>query len=199
MTEYKVKVQAREERNAELKREIDTLKSENSTMNSLIVSLRNRVRELEGDLGSFENVASKSGITITTLQKDNKELQQHVLELESRIRTHIMEREEAERKTEIMNNKFTELTTKVTSITGVSLSGSQTFNLDTLIQKITDVINENSMIKGKLMTTTENLTSNESENKANRETIQRLVNELNKCEKDTMNARISSDNLKAVI
>ena len=69
-----------------MKREIDSLKSENSTMNALIITQRNKMKELEGDLGGFETVASKSGITITTLQKDNKELQQHVLELESRIR-----------------------------------------------------------------------------------------------------------------
>ena len=129
-------MQARDERNAELKREIDSLKSESSTMHALIISLKNRIKELEGDLGSFENVASKSGITITTLQKDNRELQQHVLELESRIRTHINEREESERKLEIMNNKFTELTTKVTTITGVAMLGGQSFNLDTLITKV---------------------------------------------------------------
>ena len=86
LTETRVKVQAREERINELKREMDSLKSENATMNSLIVSLRNRIRELEGDLGGFETVASKSGITITSLQNDNKELQKQVLELESRIR-----------------------------------------------------------------------------------------------------------------
>ena len=105
-------------------------------MHALIISLKNRIKELEGDLGSFENVASKSGITITTLQKDNRELQQHVLELESRIRTHINEREESERKLQVMNNKFTELTTKVTTITGVAMLGSQSFNLDTLITKV---------------------------------------------------------------
>lgn len=55
-------------------------------MNALIVTQRNRIRELENDLNGFESVASKSGITITTLQKDNKELQQKILELESRIR-----------------------------------------------------------------------------------------------------------------
>ena len=69
-----------------MKRDIDTFKSENSTMNSLIVALRNKIKELEGDVGSFETVASKSGITISTLQKDKSELQQAVLDLESRIR-----------------------------------------------------------------------------------------------------------------
>ena len=53
------------------------------------------------------------------------------------------------------------------------------------------------MLKGKLMTTSESLAHNEAENKANRETIQRLVNELNKFEKDSMNNKVASDNLKA--
>jgi chromosome segregation ATPase len=86
LSEYKVKFQAREDRINELKREMDTLKNENATMNALICTQRTKIKELEGDLGGFESVASKSGITITTLQKDNKELQQNVLELESRIR-----------------------------------------------------------------------------------------------------------------
>lgn len=55
-------------------------------MNALIVSQRNKIKELDGQLSGFESVASKSGITITTLQKDNKELQQSILDLESRIR-----------------------------------------------------------------------------------------------------------------
>lgn len=196
LNECKVKVQARDERINELKREMDTLKSENSTMNSLIVTLRNRIRELEGDIGGFETVASKSGITISALQKDNKDLQQTVLELESRIRTHICEREDAERKTDILHNKLNELATQITTITGIHIQGTVS-GLDTLIQKISDIVNENSMVKGKLMTTSEHLSANESENKANRETIQRLVNEINKFEKDAANTKVATDHLKA--
>ncbi|CAF0745813.1 unnamed protein product [Brachionus calyciflorus] len=196
LSEYKVKLQAREERINELKREIDTLKSENGTMNSLIVTLRNRVREVETDINGFEQVASKSGITITTLQNDNKDLQQKLLELESRIRTHMHEREEAERRTEALVNKLNELASKVTSITGVEIT-SNVAGLELLITKIGDIVNENSMVKGKLVTTTEQYTTVDTENKANRETIQRLVNELNKFEKDSMNNKIAADNLKA--
>ncbi len=86
LSEAKVKVKARDDRIGEMKREIDTLKSENSTMNSMICALKGRISEVECDIGSFENVASKSSITISALQKDNKDLQQHVLDLESRIR-----------------------------------------------------------------------------------------------------------------
>lgn len=55
------------------------------------------------------------------------------------------------------------------------------------------------MLKGKLMTTQETLTQVESENKANRETIQRLVNELNKFEKDSVQNKLTFESIKAVI
>ncbi len=86
LCEFKAKVQARDDRINELKREIESLKSENATMNSLIVALRTKLKELEGNLGGFETVASKSEITITTLQRENRTYQQQLLELESRIR-----------------------------------------------------------------------------------------------------------------
>ena len=59
-------------------------------------------------------------------------------------------------------------------------------------------MNENNLVKGKLVTTIESLTHQESENKANRETIQGLVNELNKIEKDSNNNRLTLDNMKVV-
>jgi wobble nucleotide-excising tRNase len=54
------------------------------------------------------------------------------------------------------------------------------------------------MVKGKYMTTNEKLSSLETEAKANRETIQRLVNELSKIEKDSVNNRVLIDTLKGV-
>lgn len=53
-------------------------------------------------------------------------------------------------------------------------------------------------MKGKLMTTQESYTQIESENKANRETIQRLVNEINKFEKDSVQNKLLFENIKAV-
>ena len=54
------------------------------------------------------------------------------------------------------------------------------------------------MLKGKLVTSIDGLTHQEAENKANRETIQRLVNELNKIEKDSNNNRLTLENMKVV-
>ena len=54
------------------------------------------------------------------------------------------------------------------------------------------------MVKGKFMTQTEKVTHIEAELKANRETIQRLVNEMNKFEKDSVATKTLTDTLKAV-
>lgn len=54
------------------------------------------------------------------------------------------------------------------------------------------------MLKGKLMTSQESFTHIESENKANRETIQRLVNEINKFEKDSVQNKLLFEQIKAV-
>ena len=92
-----------------MKRDIETLKGENAALNSLVISLRGKIKELETDLGGWETAASKSGITLTVIQRENKEYQTRNLELESRIRTHMHEREEAERKTEVIYKKLDEL------------------------------------------------------------------------------------------
>ncbi len=86
LTEYKIKVQAKEEKINELKLEMEAIKTESSTLNALIVTQRSKIRELENELSSYESVANKSGITITSLQQDNKNLQKSVVELESRIK-----------------------------------------------------------------------------------------------------------------
>jgi chromosome segregation ATPase len=108
----------------------------------------------------------------------------------------MMEREEAERKTEMITNKLTELAVAVTSSTGVAITGSIS-GLDALIQKFADILNETNVLKGKLMTVTEQCASAENENKASRDTIQRLVAEVSKFEKEMTAVRISVDQLKA--
>ena len=108
-----------------------------------------------------------------------------------------MEREESERYRDILNNKLTDLSTQITTITGVKITANAA-GLDIIITKIKDIVNENSMLKGKLVTSSEGLSRNESENKANRETIQRLVNEINKFEKDAASFKLSNDQIKAV-
>jgi chromosome segregation ATPase len=107
-----------------------------------------------------------------------------------------MEREEAERRTEMITNKLSELAVLVSSATGIEIPGSLS-GLDLLIQKITLIVNDTNQIKGRLMTVTEQYTTADAECKASRDTIQRLVAEVSKFEKEMTSVRISVDQLKA--
>lgn len=64
--------------------------------------------------------------------------------------------------------------------------------------KISEIVNETSMMKGKLMTAQESHTQIELENKANRETIQRLVGEMNKIQNESVQNKLLFENIKAV-
>ena len=48
--------------------------------------LRLRVRELETNMTSYDSVNNKSSLTIISLQKDAKEKQEQLFELQARIR-----------------------------------------------------------------------------------------------------------------
>jgi chromosome segregation ATPase len=135
LSEAKIKVQAREDRISELKRDMDTLKGENAALNSMVISLRGKIKEMETDLGGLETTASKSGYALNAIQRENKEYQSRILELESRIRTHMHEREEAERKTDVIYKKLDELANQVSSITGTQIPNTAD-GLEKLITKV---------------------------------------------------------------
>lgn len=57
-----------------------------SSLNSQIESHVTKIEQLEHEVCSYDTTASKSSITITAIQNDNKQLQERVLELESKLR-----------------------------------------------------------------------------------------------------------------
>ena len=86
LRETAIKSSAKDERINEMRHELDTLRSEHELMNQSNNQLRLRVRELESNMNSYDSVANKSSFTISALQKDCKDKQDQVCELQSRIR-----------------------------------------------------------------------------------------------------------------
>ena len=81
-----MKLSAKDERINELKHEIDSVRREHELVNQVNNQLRLRICELESNMNSYDSVASKSSLTITALQRDAKEKQDQILELQSRVR-----------------------------------------------------------------------------------------------------------------
>ncbi len=86
LRETTIKLAAKDERINELKHEIDSLKKEHELTDQTNNQLHLRVRELESNIGSYDSVANKSSLTISSLQKDAKERQEQLMELQSRVR-----------------------------------------------------------------------------------------------------------------
>ena len=81
-----MKLSAKDERINELKREIESVRREHESLNQVNNQLRLRICELESNVNSYDSVASKSSLTIAALQRDAKEKQDQIVELQSRVR-----------------------------------------------------------------------------------------------------------------
>jgi chromosome segregation ATPase len=81
-----IKLSGKDERINELKHEIDSLKNEHELTNQVNNQLRLRVREIEGNMSSYEAGMNKSSLTISSLQRECKEKQEQLLELQTRVR-----------------------------------------------------------------------------------------------------------------
>ena len=64
--------------------------------------------------------------------------------------------------------------------------------------QLTDIVQENALLKGKIVTLNETLTNTQLEGKASRETIMRLVSEMGREQKVTTKYTSEIENLRMV-
>ncbi|XP_014776748.1 coiled-coil domain-containing protein 170 [Octopus bimaculoides] len=168
----------------ELQNQLDISKTTENNLLQTIQTLKQSFQELENRSNKFESVSNRAEIAISTFQKDNRELQDKILDLEARLRKQLDEREQAESQSQNWQMKFNDLVTKTNSILG-SQDGSLISydNLEPFYAKLSDTFQENAMLRGKLITLTEMLNNSEMESKASRETIMRLVSEVGREQK----------------
>ncbi|CAF1598460.1 unnamed protein product, partial [Didymodactylos carnosus] len=136
LRECTIKLSGKDERINELRHEVESLKKEHDILNKSNNQFKIRIRELEQNVGSYESVTNKSSVTITALQNDIKEKQEQLLELQSRIRTHMEERESSERKTEGLNKKLHELFAQLNVILGPDYGVPTPMALENLKTKV---------------------------------------------------------------
>ena len=79
-------LEAREDKIRELKLQAEMARESEGKQVALVHSLRQKLCEYEATHGSLEGAANRSGVAIQTLQRDNKESQERIVELESRLR-----------------------------------------------------------------------------------------------------------------
>lgn len=70
----------------ELKTLYDTSKENESRLTSLLESHKQQIIELESRTGSFQSAVGRSEFTVSTLQEQNRQNADKIVELEARIR-----------------------------------------------------------------------------------------------------------------
>ncbi|XP_066279979.1 coiled-coil domain-containing protein 170-like isoform X2 [Branchiostoma lanceolatum] len=197
----------------DLESEVQSYKEDNARQVALVQTLRNRIREMDDETGTLSVVKGRGEITIQALQKEVREYQDRVAELEGRLRfkerrhvtfltdqnfrSHINEREGAEQSSQSWERKYRDLCTEVGRCINLdTAAGSIPDVIEKVTHKINTILEENTMLRGRLSTLTEALNSSELETKASRETIMRLVSEVGREQRNLSQINTSTEQLR---
>ncbi|KAL3873318.1 hypothetical protein ACJMK2_036450 [Sinanodonta woodiana] len=167
----------------ELNMMLETSKENECRLSNLVESLRGQISEIEGRAGAYQTVAGRSEYAVSALQKESKNAQEKIVDLESRLRKQLEERESAEARVQSFEKKYHNLVTNFSSVLRLEEITGALPQPEDIMRKLTDLVQENAMLKGRVVTLNEALNSTELETKASRETIMRLVSEVGKEQK----------------
>ncbi|KAL8608648.1 hypothetical protein ACOMHN_002877 [Nucella lapillus] len=198
LKECEAEAEAKEVKVRELESLLETKRENEARFTELIQSLRERTSELEGQLGSYETVSNRGEYTISTLQKDLRASNDKVVELEVRIKDLTEERDTDKVKLEQAERKYIDLVAQLSAVLQVSEESRDiSVCMEAAIRKVSEQMEENAVLKGKVVTLTETLTATQVESKASRETIMRLVSEMGREQKLTIQYNADLEKLRA--
>ncbi|XP_005089149.1 coiled-coil domain-containing protein 170 [Aplysia californica] len=204
--ELSVELEAKDVRIRELELRVENNRETEGRLSEMVASLREKLSDFESRADSYETVANRGEYTISTLQRENREANEKIVELEQRLRKQLEEREHSESRLMSEGRRLSDFLVQLSSLlyTEDLVDASQS-SIDIVLKKLTDLIQENAMLKGKILNMNEHLNETQLETKASRETIMRLVSEVGREQKittrytsDIENLRLERDNAVAV-
>ncbi|KAM5340233.1 uncharacterized protein AAES06_024346 [Glossophaga mutica] len=90
----------------EMKSELESYKENNVKQSFQIMSLKNDIKDLEELIASLTRIKSLKSISVHSLERVNWDLNERIIELENRLRVHLVEKEKAEQKTKLLEKKL---------------------------------------------------------------------------------------------
>nr|KAF6504233.1 coiled-coil domain containing 170 [Rousettus aegyptiacus] len=178
----------------ELKAEMEHCKEENARKSSLLTSLRGRVQELEGESTALSSSKIRTEITAHAAIKENQELKKRVVELDEKLQRCLQENEENKNRVSKNRREREEFLARLRDCLDPDKKNEKATDED-LILKLRELCEENAFMKGQIVTFEETVTVHEMEAKASRETIMRLVSEVNREQKKAASCAEEKDKL----
>ncbi|XP_045355995.1 coiled-coil domain-containing protein 170 isoform X2 [Leopardus geoffroyi] len=178
----------------ELKAEMENYKENHARKSSLLTSLRHRVQELEEESAALATSKIRTEITAHTAIKENQELKKKVAELDENLQKCLKENEENKKQVSKNCRRHEEFLAQLCDCLDPDKKNEKASDED-LILKLRELCKENAFVKGQIVTLEETVNVHEMEAKASRETIMRLVSEVNRAQEKAASCTEEKDKL----
>ncbi|KAM5129965.1 coiled-coil domain-containing protein 170-like [Mantella aurantiaca] len=182
ISDLKKKLSAKDVYLQELKEELEGFKEKNAVQASKIKSLKDHIK----DLSYVTSGKAETNAEIYSLRRENKELNGRIMELENRVRLHLMEREKAEQRNISCEKKLLESIDRLSSSLNMNVE-EQEDPLNVLVTKVEKMVREYFLGQSKVANLEDTLAGQQVEFKASRDTIVKLVSETEKHKKAIAN------------
>ncbi|XP_075718986.1 coiled-coil domain-containing protein 170 isoform X2 [Rhinoderma darwinii] len=173
------KLSSKEVRLQELKTEVKNYRENNARQSSLITSLRARLQETEEESGFFATSKTRADLAMQGVIQENQGLEERLQEVESKLKTHVAQLENSKSEASRNSRNHGHFVAQLSSSLGVHIMGKEDPEL-LILSKAGELYHENSTLKDNRATLEETINVHETESKASRETIMKLVSEVNR-------------------
>ncbi|XP_040206814.1 coiled-coil domain-containing protein 170 [Rana temporaria] len=179
LLDLRTKVSSKEMALQELKAEVENYRENNARQSAMITSLRARVHETEEETGLLATSKSRAELTIQAVFHENRELKDRIQEMESRLKNFVTQWEDSKSQASRYSRNYGHFLAQLSACLNVDIKGQKDPE-EVVISKAGDILKENIELKGNVVTQKETINVHETESKASRETIMKLVSEINK-------------------
>lgn len=194
LREAQVQLNFGEDKLKDMRRLLESSKENEAKQAAMLQTVRAKLLQYEAHQGSVEGAACRSEVTIQTLQRENKNYQERLLELESRLRNTVGDQQRLEHEKQMAEKKLLEIASQLS--TSFHMDDYGTMSVEGIVSRIGEALGENARLKEKIASLKEFVMTAEVETKASRETIMRLVSEAEREQRTTTKFNYEVDNLR---
>ncbi|XP_075056815.1 coiled-coil domain-containing protein 170 [Mixophyes fleayi] len=179
LLDLRTKISSKEVSLQEIKAELENYKESNARQASMITSLRARLQETEEESGLFATSKTRAELAMQAVLQENRDLNDRIQEMESRLRTYVGQLEDSKSQASRYSRGHGHFVAQLSACFGVDIKGKEDLE-ELLLSKAGELYKDNTALKGRVATLAETINVHETESKASRETIMKLVSEVNR-------------------
>ncbi|CAI6343519.1 unnamed protein product [Macrosiphum euphorbiae] len=197
LQDTKGQLRTRDQRTVELEAETEMLKEQQVRQNSIIASLRNRIKELEEQERSLTMSLGRADMSSESLARENRHQAEKCSELERRIDLLELNCTKAENARDSARRSMSEFVSRTSMALGYeSLNSDSPAAVDVVLSKASEMHQELNRLRRKNISACENVTSIEIELRNCREQLERALADKENLQRQAAGHILEIDKLK---